>query len=137
MRLVLHHAKGDVYSLQLITPFSSCLSEESKNVTITISLKTPYSGKLSREKTFTNFTVLWLFAKVIPVKFGGMASFGTAKASNPRKFSPQKLYFLPIRKSFLPQQKKSLPLYDKQNNKLHTMWLVVRMSGDIFVLVRK
>ena len=24
----------------------------------------PYSGKLSREKTFTNFAVLWLYAKV-------------------------------------------------------------------------
>ena len=26
----------------------------------------PYSGKLSREKTCTNFTVLWLYAKVFP-----------------------------------------------------------------------
>ena len=29
----------------------------------------PYSGKLSREKTFANFTVLWLFVKVFSVKF--------------------------------------------------------------------
>ena len=130
---MLHHAKGDVYSLQPIAPFSSCLSEESKTVTVTISLKIPYSGKLSREKTFTNFTILWLFVKVFSVKFGGITSVGTAKASNPRKFSPQKFTNL---QKFSPSTKKSFPLYDKQN-KLHTMWLVVRMSGDIFVVVRK
>ena len=44
-----------------------------------------YSGKISREKTFANFSVLWLFAKVFSVKFGGVASFGTAKVSNPWK----------------------------------------------------
>ena len=47
-----------------------------------------YSGKLSREKTFANFTVLWLFAKVFSTKFGGVASFGTTKVSNLRKFFP-------------------------------------------------
>ena len=29
----------------------------------------PYSGKLSREKTFVNFMVLWLLVKVFSVKF--------------------------------------------------------------------
>ena len=62
-----------------------------------------YSGKLSREKTFTNFTVLWLFAKVFFTKFGDVASFGAVKVSN-----LQKSYFSPIRRSFLPQ---SFPLY--------------------------
>ena len=42
-----------------------------------------YSGKLSREKTFADFAVLWPFAKVLSAKFGGVASFGAAKASNP------------------------------------------------------
>ena len=42
----------------------------------------PYSGKLSREKTFVNFAVLWLFAKVFSAKFGDVLSFGVAKASN-------------------------------------------------------
>ena len=28
----------------------------------------PYSGKLTREKTSANFTVLWLFVKVFSVK---------------------------------------------------------------------
>ena len=53
----------------------------------------PYSRKLSREKTFANFAVLWLFTKVY---------FGAAKASNPRKFSAQKSYFSPIRRKFSP-----------------------------------
>ena len=64
----------------------------------------PYSGKLSREKTFANFTVLWLIAKVFSAKFGSVASFGTAKANNQRKFSPQKSYFSPVHESFLPQK---------------------------------
>ena len=32
------------------------------------SLLIPYSGKLSREKTFANFAILWLSAKVFPLK---------------------------------------------------------------------
>ena len=56
-------------------------------------MNVPYCGKLSREKTLANFTVLWLFAKVFSMKFGGLPSFDSAKASNLRKFSPQKLYF--------------------------------------------
>ena len=60
----------------------------------------PYSGKLSREKTFMDFAFLWLFAKVFSVKFGGVASFGTAQASDQRRFSLRKLYFSPIHKVF-------------------------------------
>ena len=62
----------------------------------------PYSRKLSREKTFTNFAVLWRFAKVFFAKFGGVVSFGKAEVSNLRRFSPWKSYFSPIRESFLP-----------------------------------
>ena len=43
---------------------------------------------LYREKTFVNFVVLWLFAKVFSAKFGGVACFGAAKMSNLRTFSP-------------------------------------------------
>ena len=50
--------------------------------------------ELLREKTFMNFAVLWLFGKVFSAKFGSVVSFGTAKASNPRKFSLQKSGFL-------------------------------------------
>ena len=65
------------------------------------SSKVLYSEKLSREKTFINSVVLWLFTKVFSAKFGGMASFGMAKASNLRKFSS---YFSLICKSFFPQK---------------------------------
>ena len=60
------------------------------------------SKKLLRGETFVNFVVLWLFLKVFSAKFGGVASFGAAQVSNPRKFFPRKSYFLPIRESFLP-----------------------------------
>ena len=33
-------------------------------------IQVPYSGKLLREKTFANFTVLWLYVKVFSAKFG-------------------------------------------------------------------
>ena len=61
-----------------------------------------YSGKLSREKTFANFTVFWLFAKVFSTKFGGVVSLSMARVSNPRKFCPQKSYFSPICEKFSP-----------------------------------
>ena len=67
-------------------------------------LRLLYSRKLSGEKTVMNFTALWLFAKVFSVKFGCVASFGVAKASNLRTFSQRKSYFSPIRVSFLPQK---------------------------------
>ena len=46
--------------------------------------------------------------KVFLAKFGGVASFGTAKVSNLQKFSPQKLYFSPIHKVFFLE---SFPLF--------------------------
>ena len=56
----------------------------------------PYSGKLSREKTFTNFVVLWLCAKVIfwCSKSEQSAKVFSAKIvffTNSRKFSPLKV----------------------------------------------
>ena len=43
----------------------------------------PYSGKLSREKTFTNFAVLWLFVKVFSMKLGAWDSWrGTSEQSD-------------------------------------------------------
>ena len=53
----------------------------------------PYSGKLSRERTFMNFAVVWLFVKVFSVKFGNEMFFGAAKLSNPQKFSLRKFIF--------------------------------------------
>ena len=57
-----------------------------------------YSGKLVRENTFVSFAVLWLLVKVFSTKFGGMASIGAAKGSNPQMFCPQKSL---IHESFL------------------------------------
>ena len=45
------------------------------------------SEKLSREKTFANFKVWWLFARIFTVKFGGVVS---AQASKPLKFLHKK-----------------------------------------------
>ena len=65
----------------------------------------PYSRKLLREKTFANFAVLWLSAKVFSAKFGGCGVLWHSKSeqfakvfyakivfcTNLRKFSPSKV----------------------------------------------
>ena len=64
----------------------------------------PSSGKLSREKTFANFAVLWLYAKVFSAKFGAWHPLAWQKwaihesflceiifFTNSRKFSPSKV----------------------------------------------
>ena len=48
-------------------------------ITLKSTFDIPYTGKLLREKTFANFKVLLLFAKVFSVKFG--AKDGTSKQS--------------------------------------------------------
>ena len=89
-----------VGSIQLLYQWQ-CTDNYRKNVKCI-----PYSGKLSREKTFVSFVVLWLFVKVFSINFWGLASFGGggAKARNPRKFSPWKLYFSPIHKHYRPRK---------------------------------
>ena len=64
----------------------------------------PYSRKLSREKTFVNFTVLWLFAKVFSTKFGDVATFGAAQVSNPHKFFFHEIVISLIREKFSPSK---------------------------------
>ena len=59
----------------------------------------PYSGKLSREKTFANFMVLWLYTNVFSAKFGTL---------HPRVFSMNIISFTNLRKFFSLE---SLPLY--------------------------
>ena len=54
--------------------------------------------KLSQILRFCGYTQKFLR------EIWGVALFGTAKATNPRKFSPRKTYFSPIRESFLPQK---------------------------------
>ena len=66
--------------------------------------RVPYSGKLLREKTFANFAVLWLYAKVFSAKFGVWRPLALQKRAiresflhenciftNSRKFSPSKV----------------------------------------------
>ena len=52
----------------------------------------PYSGKLSREKTFANFKVLQLFMKVFSAKLGGMASFGSDTSEQSVKVFSAKVF---------------------------------------------
>ena len=68
-----------------------------------------YSGKLLREKTFVNFTVLWLFAKFFSAKFGDVVFFGAAQASNPQKVFSTKIIFFTNSRKFSP-------------SKVSTMW---------------
>ena len=63
--------------------------------------------KLSREKTFANFMVVWLFVKVFSAKFWGMVSFGAAKASNPQNFFAKIVFLTNLQKFSL----ESFPLY--------------------------
>ena len=59
-----------------------------------------YSEKLSKEKTFTNFTVLWLFARSFLHKIWGCSILWHGKTSNLRKFSPRISYFQQFAKVF-------------------------------------
>ena len=52
----------------------------------------PYIGKLSREKIFVDFAVLWLFMKVFSAKFGGVAPLG-CKSEQPAKVLFVKIIF--------------------------------------------
>ena len=63
----------------------------------------PYSGKLSRKKTFANFAVLWLFAKVFSVKFGTWHWLVQQKWAIRESFL-DRIVFSPICESFLPRK---------------------------------
>ena len=97
----------------------SCHHQRNDN---TATLGVQYSGKLSREKTLAKFAILWLFAKVFSAeaskprkfsprifhqfakvfstKFGDVASFGAAEASNLRKFLHKNRIFHQFAKVF-------------------------------------
>ena len=61
----------------------------------------PYSGKLSREKAFTNFTVLEPSVKIFSMKFG--RAIPTYDRFLAKTFSA-KWSLLPICESFLPRK---------------------------------
>ena len=89
---------------------------------IEISMLILYSGKLSREKTFANFGFVAIRESFL-CKIGGMVSFGTAKASNLRKFSQRNHIFHQFAKVFSLE---SFPLYDiilrGKWSSLHRRW---------------
>jgi len=70
--------------------------------------KLPYTGKLSRKKTFVNFAVLWLFAKVFSVKFGGVAPLALQKWAIRKSFLHENWIYHQFTKVF---SLKSFPLY--------------------------
>ena len=69
--------------------------------TVVTSWSVPYSGKLSREKTFTNFEVLRLFVKFFSTKFGAVALFGSTSEQFVKVFSMKILFSTNSQKFFL------------------------------------
>ena len=61
----------------------------------------PYSGKLSREKTFVNFTVLWLFAKVFSGKLGACCPLAWQKRAIYKSFRRENCIFHQFVKVFV------------------------------------
>ena len=96
---------------------------------IHVSANIPYSGKLSREKTFANFAVLWQFVKVFSMKFGAWCSLVRPKRAMRESFLRKNRIFHQFAKVFSFE---SFPLYSKLTslqetlNLLHTcpMWLL-------------
>ena len=84
-----------------------------------VALTKPRSGKLSREKTCTNFVVLWVFAKLFSGKFGEVVSFwgrcilGHSKSEQSVKvFSAKIVFFTNLQKNF-PQKFPTLQWHTK------------------------
>ena len=72
------------------------------------------AGKLSREKTFANFTGLWLFAKVFSLKFWVWCHLARYKWAICESFFPQKFFSL-----------KSFPLYGMCSETLTKLWTIL------------
>ena len=72
----------------------------------------PYSEKLSREKTFVNFAVLWLFAQIFSAKFGGVAPLVLQKRAIRESFLRENHIFNQFAKVFCL---KSFLLYMQYN----------------------
>ena len=56
------------------------------------------SGKLSREKTFVNFTVSWLYVKVFSAKFGAWHLWHGKSEQSAKVFSAKIVFFTNLRK---------------------------------------
>ena len=64
----------------------------------------PYSGKLLRDKTFTNFADLEPFVKVFSANFECTCAHASHPTVDPRKFSLRNLLFSHFRESFIPRK---------------------------------
>ena len=84
----------------MIIPAKGCQVPAQSNITYLACLTT---GKLSREKTFMNFTVLWLYAKFSPRNLGCDVLWRCKSEQSAKVFSA-KIIFPPIRESFLPRK---------------------------------
>ena len=75
----------------------------------------PYSSKLSREKTFVNFAVLWLYVKVFSTKFGAWCPLGLQKRAICESFLRKNHIFHQFVKVFSLE---SFPLYGISGHKI-------------------
>ena len=82
----------------------------------------PHSRKLSREKSFANFAVLWLLAKVFSTKLGRVVPLALQKWAIRESFL--RSYFSPIHKGFLPQKFPAIQYIAKfhQYLSLNNLW---------------
>ena len=105
----------------------------------------PYSGKLLREKTFANFEVLWLFAKVFSAQFGGCGVFWwhqrAIRKNVCESFLPQKFLavrYLGVYDVICYVVYHSLLLYTKQQRRAtwrlwNTLWTMVLMWTALII----
>ena len=100
---ILHQISIHVLVSNRSCHYNSTDGNQYKFIPSTLRPLLPYSGKLSREKTFTNFAVLEPSTEVFSTKFGRavptMIGFSIL-----RKFSLWNGHFLPICESFLPRK---------------------------------
>ena len=82
----------------------------------------PYSGKLSREKTFTNFVVLWLFAKVFSMKFWVWHPLARRKRAFRESFLCKNCIVYQSKQVFSLE---SFPLYGSVQTAVYTVVLLI------------
>ena len=90
-----------------------CFDENVFGVKLKYLLMETFKGENFRK--FRRFVAI---CESFSIKFGGVVSFGTAKASNPRNHSLQKSHFSPIRESFLSRK---FPANDVMSCEIQTL----------------
>ena len=114
-----HHEKKKNYLLQKCQV--CCKSHARYSWLLDVS-QPPWQQKTFKGENFCKFEVLWLFAKVFSVKFGGVASFcGTSKQS--AKVFSAKIFFPPIHESLLLRKFPAIQYSITSNWSFHFMIL--------------